>query len=51
MALTVATWHPMLIFNWSAQAARQSFYLSNMVPQVGRGMNQGIWKAFIHVPI
>jgi endonuclease G, mitochondrial len=35
---------PYADFNWSAQAARQSFYLSNMVPQVGRGMNQGIWK-------
>lgn len=31
-------------FNWSAEAAAESFYLSNMVPQVGRGMNQGIWK-------
>lgn len=31
-------------FNWNAEAAEQSFYLSNMVPQVGRGMNQGIWK-------
>lgn len=31
-------------FNWSADAANESFYLSNMVPQVGVGMNQGIWK-------
>jgi endonuclease G, mitochondrial len=31
-------------FNWDADAARQSFYLSNMVPQVGEGMNRGIWK-------
>ena len=22
----------------------ECFYLSNMVPQVGKGMNQGIWK-------
>lgn len=31
-------------FNWDPVAAEQSFYLSNMVPQVGKGMNQGIWK-------
>lgn len=31
-------------FNWDPDAAKQSFYLSNMVPQVGKGMNQGIWK-------
>jgi endonuclease G, mitochondrial len=31
-------------FSWDQEAAKQSFYLSNMVPQVGRGMNQGIWK-------
>lgn len=31
-------------FNWDAQAAKQSFYLSNMVPQVGKDMNRGIWK-------
>ncbi|MDB5870665.1 MAG: non-specific endonuclease [Ramlibacter sp.] len=31
-------------FNWDADAAKESFYLSNMVPQVGKGMNQGIWK-------
>lgn len=29
---------------WSQQAMSESFYLSNMVPQVGKGMNQGIWK-------
>lgn len=29
---------------WDQQAMVESFYLSNMVPQVGRGMNQGIWK-------
>ena len=26
------------------QAMVECFYLSNMVPQVGKGMNQGIWK-------
>lgn len=30
-------------FNWSAQAARESFYLSNMAPQL-HGLNGGIWK-------
>lgn len=29
---------------WDQQAMTESFYLSNMVPQVGKGMNQGIWK-------
>lgn len=29
---------------WDLDAYKESFYLSNMVPQVGRGMNQGIWK-------
>lgn len=29
---------------WNEQAMRESFYLSNMVPQVGVGMNRGIWK-------
>ncbi|TAJ34420.1 MAG: DNA/RNA non-specific endonuclease [Nitrospirae bacterium] len=29
---------------WDLEAYKESFYLSNMVPQVGRGMNQGIWK-------
>jgi endonuclease G len=29
---------------WDEQAMRESFYLSNMVPQVGIGMNRGIWK-------
>jgi endonuclease G len=30
-------------FNWDPNAAAQSFYLSNMVPQNGP-MNRGIWK-------
>jgi endonuclease G len=29
---------------WDEQAMAESFYLSNMVPQVGIGMNRGIWK-------
>lgn len=29
---------------WDAQAMSESFFLSNMVPQVGPGMNRGIWK-------
>jgi endonuclease G len=29
---------------WDPQAMTESFFLSNMVPQVGRGMNQGIWR-------
>lgn len=29
---------------WDQQAMTESFFLSNMVPQVGKRMNQGIWK-------
>jgi endonuclease G len=29
---------------WDQQAMSESFFLSNIVPQTGRGMNQGIWK-------
>lgn len=29
---------------WDEQAMSESFYLSNMSPQVGAGMNRGIWK-------
>ncbi|WP_026841220.1 DNA/RNA non-specific endonuclease [Citrifermentans bremense] len=29
---------------WDELAMSESFYLSNMVPQVGTGMNRGIWK-------
>lgn len=28
---------------WDVQAMSESFYLSNMVPQAGAGMNRGIW--------
>ena len=28
---------------WDEEAMSESFYLSNMVPQVGVGMNRGIW--------
>ena len=30
---------------WSQQAKDQSFYLSNMAPQVGVGFNRGVWAA------
>lgn len=30
---------------WSQQAKDESFYLSNMAPQVGRGFNRGVWAA------
>jgi len=29
---------------WDQQAMAESFFLSNMVPQTGIGMNRGIWK-------
>lgn len=29
---------------WDTQAMSESFFLSNMAPQVGVGMNRGIWK-------
>ncbi|MBU5614017.1 DNA/RNA non-specific endonuclease [Geomonas azotofigens] len=29
---------------WDEQAMSESFYLSNMVPQAGEGMNRGIWS-------
>ncbi len=29
---------------WDQQAMSESFFLSNMLPQIGKGMNQGIWK-------
>ncbi|WP_224982339.1 DNA/RNA non-specific endonuclease [Geomonas agri] len=29
---------------WNEQAMSESFYLSNMVPQAGQGMNRGIWS-------
>jgi endonuclease G, mitochondrial len=35
---------PSADMKWDQQAMIECFYLSNMVPQVGTGMNQGIWK-------
>ena len=35
---------PAADMKWDQQAMAECFYLSNMVPQVGKGMNQGIWK-------
>jgi endonuclease G, mitochondrial len=35
---------PAADMRWDQQAMEECFYLSNMVPQVGKGMNQGIWK-------
>ncbi|HYE49360.1 MAG TPA: DNA/RNA non-specific endonuclease [Azospirillaceae bacterium] len=34
---------PAADMKFSGEAMRQSFYLSNMAPQVGPGMNRGIW--------
>jgi endonuclease G len=35
---------PSADMRWDQQAMVECFYLSNMVPQIGKGMNQGIWK-------
>lgn len=35
---------PAADMRWSEKAMRESFYLSNMAPQVGPGMNRGIWS-------
>lgn len=35
---------PSADMRWDQQAMEECFFLSNMVPQVGKGMNQGIWK-------
>ena len=35
---------PSADMRWDKQAMEECFFLSNMVPQVGAGMNQGIWK-------
>ncbi|MCI0557270.1 MAG: DNA/RNA non-specific endonuclease, partial [Nitrososphaera sp.] len=35
---------PAADMRWNKEAYKECFYLSNMVPQVGKGMNQGIWK-------
>ncbi|HBG07258.1 MAG: endonuclease [Geobacteraceae bacterium GWC2_58_44] len=34
---------PAADMSWDGQAMSESFYLSNMVPQAGVGMNRGIW--------
>lgn len=34
---------PAADMSWDDQAMSESFYLSNMVPQAGEGMNRGIW--------
>jgi len=36
---------PAADMHWDKQAMIECFYLSNMVPQVGKKMNQEIWKA------
>lgn len=35
---------PAADMRWNAQAMRESFYLSNMAPQVGAGLNRGLWS-------
>jgi endonuclease G len=35
---------PAADMKWDQQAMKECFYMSNMVPQVGRNMNQGIWR-------
>lgn len=35
---------PSADMRWDRQAMVECFYLSNMAPQVGEGMNRGIWK-------
>lgn len=35
---------PAADMKWDRQAMYECFYLSNMVPQAGKGMNQGIWR-------
>ncbi|OPY85925.1 MAG: Nuclease precursor [Syntrophorhabdus sp. PtaU1.Bin153] len=35
---------PSADMRWDKQAMIECFFLSNMVPQVGKGMNRGIWK-------
>jgi endonuclease G len=35
---------PAADMKWDKAAMNECFYLSNMVPQVGPGMNQGIWS-------
>jgi endonuclease G len=35
---------PAADMKWDQEAMNQSFYLSNMAPQVGTGFNRGIWR-------
>ena len=35
---------PAAAMKWSEHAMSESFFLSNMVPQVGAGFNRGIWR-------
>lgn len=35
---------PAADMRWDKNAMVECFYLSNMIPQVGQGMNRGIWK-------
>ena len=35
---------PSADMKWDERAMAECFYLSNMVPQAGKGMNQGIWR-------
>lgn len=35
---------PAADMRWSKDAMQESFYLSNMAPQVGPGMNRGVWS-------
>lgn len=35
---------PAADMRWSKEAMQESFYLSNMAPQIGPGMNRGIWS-------
>ena len=36
---------PAADMEWNKKAMQECFYLSNMAPQVGKGMNRGIWKS------
>ena len=36
---------PAASMKWSAHAMKDSFFMTNMAPQVGNGFNNGIWKS------
>ena len=36
---------PAADMEWNKKAMQECFYLSNMAPQIGKGMNRGIWKS------